>query len=325
MVKAFSVLFFIFCLKVSAQQIEVSAFTDTTDYLIGDYIYFTLSVTHDSDLTVVNIPLTDSLKSLELISPPDTSIKVEQNNITEEYKIIFSRYDSSSVSIPAIPVYYKAGSGVAPRLTEDQLSSDSTIRVIYTKPFVINIHSLKVSKEEDIKDVKDPIKIPLDWRMILLWILAGIGLVVFIIYLYKKFRKKKGTAEKTVRIEFPPHVQALNSLRELESKKLWQKGLVKEYHSEITGIIRTYFEKRFGFPALELTTSEVLELLSDYREAAQIYDLTKSFLNNADLVKFAKYIPLGSVNEEMMKQAYGIVERTIPEMNIAETVEENNA
>ena len=40
--------------------------------------------------------------------------------------------------------------------------------------------------------------------------------------------------------------------------------------------------------------------------------ITEDFLTNADLVKFAKYKPIATVNEEMMKQAYLIVEKTIP-------------
>jgi predicted amino acid dehydrogenase len=64
--------------------------------------------------------------------------------------------------------------------------------------------------------------------------------------------------------------------------------------------------------ALELTTSETMELLRTTKDTEVIRDITESFLNNADMVKFAKFSPLGSVNEEMMKQAVEIVEKTIP-------------
>ena len=65
-------------------------------------------------------------------------------------------------------------------------------------------------------------------------------------------------------------------------------------------------------PALELTTFESMSELRKVSEAEIIFETTNKFLNNADLVKFAKFIPLDSVNEEMMTQAKEIVNNTIP-------------
>ncbi len=87
--------------------------------------------------------------------------------------------------------------------------------------------------------------------------------------------------------------------------------MVKDYHSKITGIVRGYFEERFNLPALELTTSEQMQQLKNVSSAEIILNITNEFLNNADLVKFAKFQPLPSVNEEMMKQAKEIVNQTI--------------
>jgi len=121
-------------------------------------------------------------------------------------------------------------------------------------------------------------------------------------------------------IRIPAHVRALSALDNLENEKLWQKGMVKEYHSNITGIIRGYFEERFNLPALELTTSEQMQQLKRVRTAENILSITNEFLNNADLVKFANFIPLPSVNEAMMKQAKEIVNSTI--LKDTELVEE---
>ncbi len=126
-------------------------------------------------------------------------------------------------------------------------------------------------------------------------------------------KRKKLTPKKKVVVKLPAHAIALNSLNSLQEKKLWQQGLIKEYHSEITEIIRKYFEERFNLPALELTTSEATQLLRQRKEAGPVLDITYDFLTNADMVKFAKFEPMASVNEEMMKQAYEIVNKTISE------------
>ena len=64
-------------------------------------------------------------------------------------------------------------------------------------------------------------------------------------------------------------------------------------------------------PALELTTSEQMQQLNKVPAAENILSVTNEFLNNADLVKFAKFQPLPSVNETMMNQAKEIVQSTI--------------
>ncbi|MCX7611352.1 MAG: hypothetical protein N2043_07190, partial [Ignavibacterium sp.] len=101
-------------------------------------------------------------------------------------------------------------------------------------------------------------------------------------------------------------------LDELEKERLWQSGKVKEYHSRITEIIREYFEKRFSFPALELTSSEQIQLLEKIPEAENIIKTAEEFLTNADLVKFAKFNPVPDLNSIMMNLARDIVNSTIP-------------
>ena len=54
--------------------------------------------------------------------------------------------------------------------------------------------------------------------------------------------------------------------------------MVKEYHSEITEIIRRYFEERFYLPALELTTGEAIDELQKRRGTGTIIEDTQNFL-----------------------------------------------
>jgi hypothetical protein len=59
-----------------------------------------------------------------------------------------------------------------------------------------------------------------------------------------------------------------------------------------------------------------MQQLKRVPSAENILNITNEFLNNADLVKFAKFIPLHSVNEVMMKQAKDIVNSTIPKEQV---------
>jgi hypothetical protein len=319
MVKSFFFVLFLsllFVNSISAQTISAKSSTDKNDYLIGDYIDFTVKIEYDPSISIVNPSIKDSLKNIDIIKSEAPVKKEESNKKVLVYKFILSRYDSAEVVIPPIPIYYrisKEGEALSPVISDNNIANDTTIKSTLTNEVRFTVHSLKISREEEIKDLKAPVKIPLDWKIIALWILAGLLLISAVIFLYLKWKKnKKVTEVEAPKIDIPPHVAALNSLNLLEKKKLWQQGLVKEFHTEITEIIRNYFEAAFNLHALELSTSELLEELSVNPEAKKIAGITSDFLNNADLVKFAKFQPINQVNEQMMIQAKIIVEDTIP-------------
>lgn len=321
MVRIFILCFLFASGLLQAQQISVKAFTDTSDYQIGDYIHFTVSVEYDKNIFLMDPFFKDSLKNIDIIKTEKPTTKNINSKKLTEYKFILSRYDSADVKIPPLPIYYRiadADSKISPVISPGLIKSDSTLKVIFTNSTSFTVHSLKVSKEEDIKDVKEPLEIPLDWKIILMWALGGLILLAAVILIIRKyFIKKNGEVKTEKEIILPPHVRALNYLKELESKELWKNGRIKEYHSEITEIIRQYFEERFNLHALELTTRESIDLLKNYSEAKNILTTTQDFLTNADLVKFAKFVPMDSINIEMMNQARCIVQETVPNQNEA--------
>ncbi|MGK9475218.1 hypothetical protein [Melioribacter sp. OK-6-Me] len=281
---------------INAQQVLLRATTDTSDYKIGDYIKYQLEIVHSPDIKILLPSIKDSLKNLEFIDTLSTEIKRVDNRIIEKHSYLFSYYDSARVTIPSFYIKYVAGNDTGFAAVEG---------------LTINVHTLKTDPEKDIQDVKAPVTIPLNWIAILL-IIIGILILLMLIYVgYRYWKKKKSMTEEEAVIKIPPHEKALASLKELEGKKLWQQGFIKEYHSEITEIIRRYFEERFGFNALEQTSAEIIDELKKSKDGRNIIDTAEKFFSNADMVKFAKFEPLPEVNEEMMRQAYEIVEETV--------------
>jgi hypothetical protein len=305
--------------NTSAQNISARAFTDTSDYLIGDYIHYTIVAEYNKEISIFRPDITGLISNIDVISEAEPQTVVKGDTVTTTYKLILSRYDSSEVVIPPIEIKYGINidtSARVPFLAE----KDTTLLSAFTNEVKFSVSAVKVNIEEDIKDIKQPITIPPDWRIIALWILAVLIIAGAAVYFYLKYKKRKAAAPIVKKIiVIPPHVRALAELNVLEKQQLWQKGEIKEYHSRITEIVRNYFEERFKMPALELSTSEIMIYLEKQPGAEDIKELTSAFLNNADLVKFAKYIPLNSINEEMMKQAVEIVERTIPKTTLKET------
>jgi hypothetical protein len=136
--------------------------------------------------------------------------------------------------------------------------------------------------------------------------------VTLLVYLLYRLRRRPGEKEEVVSPSRPAHVIALEQLGTLKGKKLWQHGHIKQYYSEVTEILRRYFENRFRVMALEETTEEILTGLREISLRPEIIRKAETILTRADLVKFAKSLPAVSEHEETLAAAYAIVETTMP-------------
>lgn len=303
MVKVFRFTFLLLCfafISLKAQTISVAVSTDTTVYQVGDYITLTIEARYDKSISIKLPPVKDSIKVLDYIQTLPVDKKEVDGKIVEYYKFIFSKYDSAQVTIPSLNIEYSEG-------------KSGEKKFLATTPITITINKLQVNQQEDIRDVKEPYTIPLPWWIILLVVVVTVGLAIGGYYLYKYWKKRKeGKVELKPEVIIPPYDIALAKLDELGQKKLWQNGKVKEFHSEVTEIVREYFEKRFNFRALEMPSSEILPVLSYLEEGKVIVETADKFFSNADLVKFAKFEPMPHINDEMMTQAYEMVKLTIP-------------
>lgn len=292
------VLFFVLSMQAQAQYPIATASVDTTDYLIGDYIKYQIEIIDTKEISIDYPSGLDSLKTLELISKSKPVTLQEDGKFRSMIEYTFAGYDSGDVSIPQVTVPYLS-------------VIDSTKLTVDVDSVYFTIHTVEVNMAVEPMDIKRTRWLPMDLTSILLYLVGVLVLVVVGYIIWKKLiKKEKDIIRVPKKPARPPHEIALEKLQQLEEKKLWQKGDVKAYHSEITEIVRRYFEERFRIPAMESTTDELLDTLRNIPDGHQITDITKDFLTNADMVKFAKFVPMASVNEEMMKQAYKMVHTT---------------
>jgi len=132
-------------------------------------------------------------------------------------------------------------------------------------------------------------------------------LLFLIYYLIKKYKKGESVITKR-KIIVPPHITALNKLQNLQKKKLWQKGELKEYYSELSLILREYTENRFNFQALELPTSDITKNLKQID--SNILSKLEFVLLKADNIKYAKGLSLEEENKESMKKSKEFIQLT---------------
>jgi len=186
----------------------------------------------------------------------------------------------------------------------------------YSEALFLSVNTVPVDTSQAFRDIKDILEVPLTFGEWLSenwpWLASAVAALMLIAAGWVYFRKKKKAPEPEAPREptILPHVEALLNLSELERKKLWQEGQHKKYHSRLTGIVRYYIERRFGIPALEQTTDEIMQAMKYAVLPIGASEKLRRMLMLADIVKFAKGVPVGQENELAMSDAREFVNLT---------------
>jgi hypothetical protein len=184
--------------------------------------------------------------------------------------------------------------------------------VLESPPLGISIESvLKPSEgERDIRPIKPPVSLAVSYTWIIYLIGGFILLVAVAIFLVKKVFRRR---EKIIPVPppRPAHEIAYEQLERIKDENLPAHGMIKEYYSRVSDASRHYLENRFGLRAPERTTEEFLYDMAstDYLTVPQ-QDLVGEFLNECDLVKFARYGPTENEIERVYSAAVKLVDET---------------
>ena len=278
----------------------VKAQVETSNIRIGEQFNLRISVNEVNNVILPKL----ELKGLEIID--SAKIDTLDNRLVQKY--VITGFDSGAFYIPQQQVFVRNQA----YLTDSLLINVATVAVDTTKVKKFPIKSIK--KEPYVFD---------DFKMYIYLLLAALFIIGFWIYWFVIRKRKIQDDEPTYRA-LPPYEEAMYKLNELDEKLLWQNNKVKEYYSELTDIIRGYIERELKVPALEKTSDEILETLSDFNKAETItttketIQKLKELLREADLVKFAKSKPLAPEIEEDRKDAEEIIHNLKPKQKTTE-------
>jgi hypothetical protein len=281
----------------------VSAAIDSTTLFIGDQTDLHLRATAQPDKQVV-LPVFDNeiIPGIEIIDRTiiDT-ITLADGRIQYDQYLTITSFQDSLFYIEPLP--FTSGS--------DTIYSDAlTLNVV--QPFEID------STDIAITDIKGIYRAPIWWWGIIRWVLlvfalalAGVGMHYLIEYIKRRnaLQTEDATPEEPL---LPAEVVALEKLNAIREEKIWQKGQIKEYYTQLTDVIREYIARRFQVSSVEQTSDETLRDIRPLLTDKALYQQLSEMLRLADLVKFAKWTTTPDENENALRSAYSFVQQTTP-------------
>lgn len=285
---------------LQAQPTTVSATMDSTILLVGEQTRLTFTVAQMRDRQVCAPVFSDTIVSgLEIVErlPLDTQL-ADDGLLLVSQSYVLTSFDSALYFIDAQPFV------------------DGT-DTLYSNPLSLKVVSIPVdTAQHAIADIKPVYAPPFDWPLFWLIVLITLGVVAlavigFFVYRYVK-RHAAPSAEVAEPQDLrPAHEIALERLGVIKAEKLWQQNRAKEYHTQLTDVVRDYIARRFGICAVEQTSAEILAGIQPALSGQKtVYADLKTLLTTSDLVKFAKYKPLVSEDEKSLALAYQFVEAT---------------
>ena len=271
--------------RTVAQSVTVEAKIDSLQILIGEQAKVQLQVAMDA-------------KQREIIETvkPDTQFLNDRQRmlITQEY--IITSFDSALYYLPPMPV----------TVDGKEYRSKALALKVYSMP-VDTLHPDQFFGQKTV--MKAPFAWE-DWYGLIGCSFLALPLLGLLIYLIIRIRDNKPIIRKIkVEPKLPPHQAAMKEIERIKSEKVWQKGEPKTYYTELTDTLRTYIKDRFGFNALEMTSSEIIDKLLEMNDKDAISDL-KELFQTADLVKFAKHDPQMNENDANLINAIDFINET---------------
>jgi hypothetical protein len=183
-------------------------------------------------------------------------------------------------------------------------------------PVSVWIQSVVPDSAQAPKPLKPYREHPFRWRDLLeyKWIALVLALVALVIWVWQRFFNKQPQHAAVLEMLLPPHEEALRNLIILRDQKYPERGMLKEFFSEFSQILRRYIERRYEFPALEMTTFDLEYEFADSHYPQILRTRLLPSLREADLVKFAKHVPDFRMCEAVLDLGFEIVEltKTVP-------------
>ncbi|MCX7626039.1 MAG: hypothetical protein N2Z21_07500 [Candidatus Sumerlaeaceae bacterium] len=286
-------LFLLLCFQ--AQALQIHSEIEPREPLVGKPCRLVLVVEGNraSEVKVSDSFLRDAATTwTQLTRNPSTQTSRSPHSIRISYELIPLR--AGVQPLPPVPLQMPDGKlellTLKPVIVRSHISPDE----ITTSPFGVKLAGL----EERIIPPAWARVIPRVLALITLFLVLGAAIAIWML------ARRRSSASS---VPLPPDLRALSELDKLASEGLIAKRQFKEFYSRLSNTIRSFIGTVWGFDGLECTTAELLTELQNRPVPLSLQREISETLEEADLVKFAKYQPEPSSCEKAIARARSIV------------------
>jgi hypothetical protein len=247
---------------------------------VGDRVTFRFSVEGPAELAVT-APLSATVfgdwEVLGCRTLPDKTGK--SGAVVREYEWVMTAWTTGKITLPSLRFTYtrtgaRPGSASAP-------------------PALMEVESV-LARDKNPQDLKPP-KGLIGYRNIWPYIWAALAVLGIAFLAWWWQRRKKRLAALAAGIipgvpVIPAEETARAALDELASSGLAETD-VKVFYIRLSDILRRYIEAKFGIPAMDRTTAELMPEIRKHPALRDFNSDFRIFFEDCDLAKFAKYVP----------------------------------
>ena len=200
--------------------------------------------------------------------------------------------------------------------------NDKTVesKSLALKVVEVEVDTTKLDKFFGPKDVQDNPFQWSDWKLSFWLSILILVLWAVAYYLYLRLRDNKPIIARIKIVKrLLPHQKAMKEIEQIKADKMVASEDQKEYYTKLTDTLRKYIEERYGFSAMEMTSSEIIARLTSSGDQQSLDELRRLFMT-ADLVKFAKYSTMINENDANLVNAIDFINQTKQENQPTEEV-----
>jgi len=300
---------FVLCLlsfNRAVAQVTVEAAIDSIEMLIGEQVHVTVTATMKESSKAefpVFKPTQQLTPGIEVLKSTELGTRSKGDGFVDR-RVVYTltSFDDTLYYLPPFKVKV------------DGKSYES--KSLALKVFGIEVDTTHVEQFFGPKDVQEnPFQWSdwslLFWLSVLMMVLMALGY-----YLYLRLRDNKPIITR-IRIikRLLPHQKAMKEIEQIKAEKMQNSENPKEYYTRLTDTLRKYIEDRYGFNAMEMTSSEIIErleraLADDPNTAETMKQELRQLFTTADLVKFAKYSTMINENDANLVSAIDFINQT---------------
>ncbi len=268
---------------------------------IGDLLALEVVVAYPDGYTV-NLPTGLEFSPLERVDVKEGEPESTGTGWRRLFTVSLQYFSTGDATIASFPITY--------------VDSTGGVHTVDVPPRKFSVASLLANEADPQPKADDPpISISYPNKVAETAIYAGIAALLLGLGLARVWSRWR----RRVRPVFtappvPPHTAAYAALDHLEGRRtlLLEEGQASDYYVELTEITKAYVQSRFGIDALDRTTDEIRSTL--IRAGSRLAPLEPTelmrFLEEGDLVKFARFAPGGDVAAAALEKARSMVRRT---------------